>query len=202
MYKPSSIRLKESQKKHNISCKFYKSSRRIISRFVYPREDNEIKLVPGDELKIIDNKTNITYNGFIIKMEMDDEVHLELEKCDKILKDEIYTVEFVWKGTSFKRMLDGLYTFANDESSVSSYIYYKILGHEKPEKKNNYNLPKDLTVKGLPDLNYYQTLAIKRALQTPLFLIQGPPGTGKTVTSAAILLGAHTKTFPNFNCAK
>jgi regulator of nonsense transcripts 1 len=42
-------------------------------------------------------------------------------------------------------------------------------------------------VKGLPELNAYQTLGIKRALTTPLFLIQGPPGTGKTVTSAAIV---------------
>jgi len=63
-------KLKESQKKHNIKVAFYRLSRRTISKFVYPREDNEIKLVPGDELKIIDNKTNITYNGFIIKMEM------------------------------------------------------------------------------------------------------------------------------------
>ena len=79
-------------------------------------------------------------------------------------------------------MLDGLYTFVNVESSVSNYIYSKLLGHNVDEKKTNYQIPKDLTVKGLPELNYYQTLGIKRALTTPLFLIQGPPGTGKTVT--------------------
>lgn len=84
-------------------------------------------------------------------------------------------------------MLDGLYSLVNDENSLSSYLYYKLLGHNIDEKKFNYNIPKDLTVKGLPELNYFQTLGIKKALVTPLFLIQGPPGTGKTVTSAAIV---------------
>lgn len=84
-------------------------------------------------------------------------------------------------------MLDGIYSFVNDENSVSSYIYYKIFGSNTQDKKTTYAIPNDLTVKGLPELNYYQTLGIKKALQTPLFLIQGPPGTGKTVTSAAIV---------------
>jgi len=180
-------KLKESQKKHNIKVSFYKSNRRLVAKFIYPREDNEIKLVPGDELKVIDPKNEKAFRGFIIKMEMDDEVHLELDKTDKVLTDGIYTVEFVWKGTSFKRMLDGIYTFVNDESSVSSYIYYKILGHNIEESKCNYNIPKDLSVKGLPELNYFQTLGIKKALSSRLFLIQGPPGTGKTVTSAGIV---------------
>ena len=80
-------------------------------------------------------------------------------------------------------MLDGLYTFVNVESSVSNYIYSKLLCHNVDEKKTNYQIPKDLTVKGLPKLNYYyQTRGIKRALTTPLFLIQGPLVTGKTVT--------------------
>ena len=180
-------KLKETQKKTNIKTKFHKSGRKVIAKFIYPREDNEIKLVAGDELKITDPNTNKSYRGFVIEIELDDEVHLELEKCDKVLPDGIFTIEFVWKGTSFKRMLDGLYTFVNVESSVSNYIYSKLLGHNVDEKKTNYPIPKDLTVKGLPELNYYQTLGIKRALTTPLFLIQGPPGTGKTVTSAAIV---------------
>lgn len=85
-------------------------------------------------------------------------------------------------------MLDGIYSFVNDENSVSSYIYYKVFGENVQEKKTNYqNIPKDFQVRGLPELNYYQTLGIKKALQSPLFLIQGPPGTGKTVISAAIV---------------
>lgn len=84
-------------------------------------------------------------------------------------------------------MLDGLYSLVNDESSLSSYLYYKILGHNLEEKKFNYNIPKDLSVKGLPEMNYFQTLGVKKALLSPLFLVQGPPGTGKTVTSAAIV---------------
>ncbi len=144
--------------------------------------------MPGDELKIIDPKTNKCYNGFIVKIEIDDEIHIELEKCETLLQDGQYTVEFVWKGTSFRRMLDGIYSFVNDENSVSSYLYYKIFGEAVQEKKTNYqNIPTNFQVKGLPELNYYQTLGIKKALQSPLFLIQGPPGTGKTVISAAIV---------------
>ena len=122
-----------------------------------------------------------------MKIEIDDEVHLELEKCDRILTNGLFTVEFVWKGTYFKRMLDGLYSLVNDENSLSSYLYYKLLGHNMDERKFNYNISKDLSVKGLPEMNYFQTLGIKKALVSPLFLIQGPPGTGKTVTSAAIV---------------
>lgn len=181
-------KIKENQKKQPVSVIFTKKLKKVIARFIYPRQDNEIKLVPGDELQINDpSKVDLQYKGYIIKMEIDDEVHLELEKTSKIPKDGTYLCEFVWKGTSFKRMLDGLYTFVNDKESISSYLYHKILGHQVEDKKTNFNIPKDLTIKNLPELNYYQNLGIKKALQTPLFLIQGPPGTGKTVTSAAIV---------------
>ena len=191
-------KLKETQKKTNINTKFYKSGKKTIAKFPYPREDNEIKLVPGDELKITDPKTGKNFRGFVVEIEIEDIIHLELDmhksssknslsnEIDQ-LQDGNFTIEFVWKGTSFKRMLDGLYIFVNEENSVSNYIYSKILGHTVDEKKFNYNIPKDLSVKGLPKLNYFQTLGIKKALTTPLFLIQGPPGTGKTVTSAAIV---------------
>ena len=178
-------KLKETQKKINIPTKFVKKGRKVIAKFVYPRDDNEIKLIAGDELKITDIK-NVTYYGFVIEIEID-EVHLELDKCDKLLSDGNYTVEFVWKGTSFKRMLDGLYNFVNMENSVSNYIYSKLLGHNVEDKKFNYPIPKDLSVKGLPELNYFQNLGVKKAIVTPFLLLQGPPGTGKTVTSAAIV---------------
>ena len=194
-------KLKETQKKMDINIKFFKEGKKVIAKFKYPREDNEIKLVPGDELKItIPNKT-ISYKGLVTEIGLDDEISMELDQHKpgnnskkntsnydpSSLQNGNYNIEFVWKGTSFKRMLDGLFAFVNDESSVSNYIYSKILGHSVEEKKFKYKIPTELNVKGLPQLNHSQKEGIEKAINSPLFLIQGPPGTGKTVTSAAIV---------------
>ena len=40
-----------------------------------------------------------------------------------------FTVEFIWKSTSFDRMRLALKIFQRDESSVSNYIFYKLLGY-------------------------------------------------------------------------
>ena len=53
-------------------------------------------------------------------------------------------------------MLDGLFAFVNDENSVSNYIYSKILGYSVEEKKFKYQIPNELNVKGLPQLNHSQ----------------------------------------------
>ncbi|EPY79917.1 regulator of nonsense transcripts 1 [Camelus ferus] len=98
-----------------------------------------------------------------------------------------FQVDFVWKSTSFDRMQSALKTFAVDETSVSGYIYHKLLGHEVEDVIIKCQLPKRFTAQGLPDLNHSQVYAVKTVLQRPLSLIQGPPGTGKTVTSATIV---------------
>lgn len=77
--------------------------------------------------------------------------------------------------------------FAVDDSSVSAYIYHRLLGHEVEEVLFRCHLPKHFSAPNLPDLNRSQVYAVKHALQRPLSLIQGPPGTGKTVTSATIV---------------
>lgn len=88
---------------------------------------------------------------------------------------------------SARRMQSALKTFAVDETSVSGYIYHKLLGHEVEDVIVKCQLPKRFTAQGLPDLNHSQVYAVKTVLQRPLSLIQGPPGTGKTVTSATIV---------------
>uniref|UniRef100_A0A8C5I3L0 ATP-dependent helicase RENT1 n=1 Tax=Gouania willdenowi TaxID=441366 RepID=A0A8C5I3L0_GOUWI len=110
-----------------------------------------------------------------------------------------YQVDFVWKSTSFDSFALSEYkfhlylyikitsTFAVDETSVSGYIYHKLLGHEVEDVTIKCQLPKRFTAQGLPDLNHSQVYAVKTVLQRPLSLIQGPPGTGKTVTSATIV---------------
>lgn len=85
-------------------------------------------------------------------------------------------------------MQNALKTFAVDETSVSSYIYHRLLGHEEEEDTIKANfIPKRVTAPNLPELNHSQIAAIKAVLTKSLSLIQGPPGTGKTVTSASIV---------------
>lgn len=84
-------------------------------------------------------------------------------------------------------MKEGLKKFWTNEKSISSYLYYRILGQNINPPVLDQELPKTFKVPNLPDLNYYQIEAIKKALKSPLCLIQGPPGTGKTITSACIV---------------
>ena len=177
-------KLKETQKKLDINIKFVKGGKKVIAKFKYPREDNEIKLVPGDELKITLPNSTMAYKGLVTEI---GSKKAATNYDPNSLQNGKYNIEFVWKGTSFKRMLDGLFAFVNDENSVSSYIYSKILGHNVEEKKFNYKISSELNVKGLPKLNHSQKEGIEKAINSQLFLIQGPPGTGKTVTSAAIV---------------
>jgi regulator of nonsense transcripts 1 len=84
-------------------------------------------------------------------------------------------------------MKKGLRRFENDHSSISSFLYHSILGQPWIKTYLDIKPPENLTVPGLPKLNFYQQEAVRRALMEPLCLIQGPPGTGKTVTSASIV---------------
>ncbi|KAL3801039.1 hypothetical protein HJC23_002332 [Cyclotella cryptica] len=107
---------------------------------------------------------------------------------DQIADD--YVVEYIWKSTSFDRMQNALKVFAIDDTSVTGYIYHKLLGHPVEEQLiANPKLPDkdDFTAPGLPPLNESQVHAVAAVLQRPMSLIQGPPGTGKTVTSATLV---------------
>ena len=53
-----------------------------------------------------------------------------------------FSVDFIWKSTSFDRMQYAMKTFAVDETSVSGYIYHKLLGHEVEEQNVKCTLPK------------------------------------------------------------
>ena len=98
-----------------------------------------------------------------------------------------YVVECVWRGVSYERMERALRSFVADETSVSGYLYHRILGQSVPNPSLRAKLPRRLSAPGLPELNHSQMDAVRRVLGQPLSLIQGPPGTGKTVTSATIV---------------
>lgn len=66
----------------------------------------------------------------------------------------------------YSRMQSALKTFAVDETSVSGYIYHKLLGHEVEDVVIKCQLPKRFTAQGLPDLNHSQVKS--RRLMLPL----------------------------------
>ena len=159
--------------------------------FVFPNEDN-VRLVPGDELKLkyeIDGQVKWKSRGHIVKITQNEEICLEVKNTKGVPQEPEtrFTVEFVWKSTSFDRMKQALKIFLKDETSISNYIFYKILGYNTQNQFISANIPKQLSVAGLPELNHFQLNAVRKALTTPLTLIQGPPGTGKTITSTALV---------------
>jgi regulator of nonsense transcripts 1 len=151
-------------------------SKKRIAFFILPIEENNIRLVPGDELKIkceIDGTTTWKSRGHIVKITTTEEICLELKnsKNPPTDPDKKFTIEFVWKSTSFDRMKYALKVFLKDEQSVSEYIFYKILGYKNPEQFLKSQIPKQLSVPGQPELNHFQINAVKKALVTPLCLI-------------------------------
>ncbi|XP_057512957.1 regulator of nonsense transcripts 1 homolog [Actinidia eriantha] len=186
--------MKESQSKDNLTIRWdIGLNKKRIAYFVFPKEDNELRLVPGDELRLrySGDAAHPAWQsvGHVIKLTAQEEVALELRASQGVPVDvnHGFSVDFVWKSTSFDRMQGAMKTFAVDETSVSGYIYHHLLGHEVEVQMVRNTLPRRFGAPGLPELNASQVFAVKSVLQKPISLIQGPPGTGKTVTSAAIV---------------
>lgn len=186
--------MKESQSKDNLTVRWdIGLNKKRVAYFVFPKEDNELRLVPGDELRLrySGDAAHPAWQsvGHVIKLTAQEEVALELRASQGVPVDvnHGFSVDFVWKSTSFDRMQSAMKTFAVDETSVSGYIYHHLLGHEVEMQMVRNTLPRRFGAPGLPELNASQVFAVKSVLQKPISLIQGPPGTGKTVTSAAIV---------------
>ncbi|WVR08657.1 hypothetical protein IAU60_005715 [Kwoniella sp. DSM 27419] len=208
-------RMKESQTENDITIRWDMGlNQKRLAWFSMPKlESGEVRLAVGDELRIkfvgataglgggikglqAFNKwggSDGTWEGVgsVIKIpnNVSDEICLELRRNDGVPSDctHGFSVDFVWKATSFDRMQQAMKTFAIDEKSVSGYIYHKLLGHELEPQVLRTQMPKRFSAPNLPELNHSQMAAVKAVLQKPLSLIQGPPGTGKTVTSASIV---------------
>src|SRR5437870_1827448 len=62
------------------------------------------------------------------------------------------------------RMQTALRRFAVDESSVSTYIYHRLLGHDVEEALFRCQLPKHFSAPNLPDLNRLQVPCLNEKL--------------------------------------
>lgn len=166
-------------------------NKKRIAYFMFAKDEGEIRLVAGDELKLNYNDGIRKWSsvGHVIEKPNSEEVALELRNGAgaPVESTHGFSVEFVWKSTTYDRMQNAMKTFAVDETSVSGYLYHRLLGHEVEPQVIRCTLPTRFSAPGLPELNHSQVFAVKSVLQQPLSVIQGPPGTGKTVTSASIV---------------
>ncbi|KAJ3147016.1 hypothetical protein HDU89_005824 [Geranomyces variabilis] len=192
-------KMKESQTQDEVVVRWDQGlNKKYLACFVLPKlELGDVRLAVGDELllrykgELIKGSWQCAGHVLKIPNNTSDEVVLEL-KADKDGRTPTdcthnFTIDFVWKSTSFDRMQAAMKTFAVDTNSVSAYIYHRLLGHDVEPQTLKITMPKRFTAPNLPDLNHSQVFAVKSVLQKPLSLIQGPPGTGKTVTSATIV---------------
>uniref|UniRef100_A0A2M4A3L2 DNA helicase n=1 Tax=Anopheles triannulatus TaxID=58253 RepID=A0A2M4A3L2_9DIPT len=192
-------KLKESQTQENIEIRWDTGlNKKTIAYFTLAKNDGDMKLMHGDELKLrYVGELHKPWSciGHVIKVpdNYGDDVGLELKHNHQAPVECTvnFAVDFIWKGTSFERMQQALRKFAMDAKCVSNYIYSRLLGNVRADGNEEvlfrFTLPKHFSAPNLPDLNRSQVYAVRHALQRPLSLIQGPPGTGKTVTSATIV---------------
>jgi regulator of nonsense transcripts 1 len=78
-------------------------------------------------------------------LDINDEVALEMRPSNNRTPTKCthnFSVDFVWKSTSFDRMQSSMRTFAVDEKSVSGYIYHRLLGHDVEPQVLKTQLPK------------------------------------------------------------
>ncbi|KAG0473014.1 hypothetical protein HPP92_014871 [Vanilla planifolia] len=187
--------MKESQSKDNVTIRWdIGLNKKRIAYFVFPKEDNELRLVPGDELRLrySGDAAHPAWQsvGHVIKLTAQEEVALELRASQGVPIDlnHGFSVDFVWKIVDVSINIQALFFLVLFSAwELERYIYHHLLGHEVELQVVRNTLPRRFGAPGLPELNASQVFAVKSVLQKPISLIQGPPGTGKTVTSAAIV---------------
>lgn len=176
-------KFKENQKQENLSVEWeINLGHKRIAKFSFPvGDETDFHVVVGDELTLkLDASAARLFGsawegrGHVASI-YDGTVTLEMRHLNVPLQiTEGYIAEFVWKSTSYDRMQAALKTFAVDDTSVSGYLYHRLLGHDVEPQLLKTKLPATLTVPGLPDLNHSQSAAVRAVLQRPLSLIQGP----------------------------
>jgi hypothetical protein len=125
-------------------------NKKNVAYFFFPKEDNDLRLVAGDELKLKHVGLNWESTGHILKLTSNEEVALEIHAGGPGTPTHVahgFSIDFLWKATSYDRMqvpstffcLNPFYllflllfhdcmqaamrTFAVDEMSVSGYLY-------------------------------------------------------------------------------
>lgn len=164
-------KVKESQRQESVLIRWDVGlNKKRLAYFVFAKEDNESRVVVGDELRLkyqYETKRNSDgtplvwdATGQVVRLTQTEEVCLELRlpasqsgPWDEHLTAG-FTVEFVWKATSFDRMQRAMQQLATVEGSLSPYLYHKLSGHEVEEHIFKAFMPKSFSAPNLAQLNH------------------------------------------------
>ncbi|KAI8805145.1 nonsense transcript regulator [Cladochytrium replicatum] len=123
-------RLKESQTQTDVIVRWDMGlNKKHVAYFHLPKlEQGDLKLAVGDELLLKyrgELHSDWEGKGHVIKIpnNVSDEVGIELTRGENVPTacTHNFSVDFVWKATSFDRMQAAVKTFAVDENSVSGF---------------------------------------------------------------------------------
>ncbi|ORD99692.1 RENT1 [Hepatospora eriocheir] len=182
--------IKESMKQENVKL-------RLEENYVYfcYRRTNELKINISDEIRF--SRKNVSFIGVVCRDQFTDELKVEINESDidKVLANNIFNVEFIWKSVCYDRMKNALNKLYKDRNKnlifkliLSNQWLNENTGESKLFKENlNGEIKNILVPNNFPTLNDSQAVAVKASLNKTLTLIQGPPGTGKTFVSAVIV---------------
>lgn len=188
--------LKESQKQANTSIKWEIKEGEIHATFVITTQSANVRMTIGDE--IIIKGENEFFKGYIFKTPsfLNDKTVVKFEKDTVFPKKEnvLFSIEFVYKPTSFERMKKALVEIKINKKLKENKNIGIILGEKKKPKEKQKKKEKLLNTPGTPPLNQFQLKAVLEAVGKNFTIIQGPPGTGKTVVLASIAYNIFKKT--------
>ena len=89
-----------------------------------------------------------------------------------------FTVEYVWKSITYDRMQRAMKQFAVDETSLSAYLFHRLLGHQVEEHALRVHMPKRFSAEGLPELNHSQVMFYLLTCPAKLDGLQSRPAHG------------------------
>ena len=132
-----------------------------LAKFSFPSsEEYGTNWFIGNEMKLscgLPNGNTFISRGHAVRFTSDDKIVLEILAKDAPTDiTRGYTVEFVWKPTTYSRMKDGLKRFWRNNDSISKFLYERILGHDPRFTDKLYNYQHNIVNSAnLPLLNPY-----------------------------------------------
>jgi len=103
---------------------------------------------------------------------------IEVYSKEPIFRAKLYRIDLFVNDITFKRMLNALEKIKNNEWKMGNGIDI-LLGKKEPKV--------EIVDKISEKLNPSQNEALKRSINSEVFLIHGPPGTGKTTTLSEVI---------------